>query len=148
MNKKLIVLIVALECIFAVFLVSIFGPMIEALHSKVIVTEIYFVDEQGDRIEDDTDVFVDLNERRSYHYSFVVKPDDATDKSVSIISSEKDPNKIEIEPDSSGKGFTVHFLSKSVTSVTITVRAKDTSQKETKITINKRLTDINIGDDF
>ena len=148
MNKKLTILIVAIECIFAVFLVSIFGPMIEALHAKILVADIYFVDEDGERIENDADVFVDLDVQRSYHYSFVLEPSDATNKEVFITASEQDPEKIEIEPDANGKGFTVHFLTKNVSSVKVTVRAKDTSQREAVITINKRLTDIEIGDDF
>ena len=147
MNKKLTILIVALECVFAVFLVSIFGPMIESLHSKIQVDEIYFVDENGQRVDDNSSVFVDLQVSRSFHYDFVVQPQNATDRSVSVIHSCTN-DEIEIEMDADGTGFTVHFLSKNVTSVKITVRAKDTSQKQAVITINKRLTDIDIGDDF
>ena len=147
MNKKLTILIVALECVFAVFLVSIFGPMIESLHSKIQVDEIYFVDENGQRVDDNSSVFVDLQASRSFHYDFVVQPQNATDRSVSVIHSCTN-DEIEIEMDADGTGFTVHFLSKNVTSVKITVRAKDTSQKQAVITINKRLTDIDIGDDY
>ena len=147
MNKKITVLIVALECVFAVFLISVFGPMVEALHSKVIVNDIYFVDSEGERMEDGASVFVDLQTSRSFHYDFVVTPDNATDKSVKVIHNRAD-TEIEIEMDSDGTGFTVHFLSKNVTSVKVTVRASDSSQKQAQITINKRLTDIDIGDDF
>ena len=147
MNKKITVLIVALECVFAVFLISVFGPMVEALHSKVIVNDIYFVDPEGERMEDGASVFVDLQTSRSFHYDFVVAPDNATDKSVKVIHNRAD-TEIEIEMDGDGTGFTVHFLSKNVTSVKVTVRASDSSQKQAQITINKRLTDIDIGDDF
>ena len=147
MSKKLIILIVALECIFAVFLISIFGPIVESFHSKILVQEIYFVDENGERMENDSSIFVDLQASRSFHYDFVVGPDDATDKTVKVIHNKSD-EEIEIEMDAEGSGFTVHFLSKDVTSVKITVRAVDSSQKQAEITLNKRLADVNIGDDF
>ena len=147
MNKKIIILIVALECIFAVFLISVFGPMVESLHTKKSVKEIYFLDDKGNRMENDSSFFVDLQVSRSFHYEFVINPSDATDRTVKVIHNRSD-EEIEIEMDANGSGFTVHFLSKDVASLKITVRANDSSQKQAIITLNKRLTDINIGDDF
>ena len=54
---------------------------------------------------------------------------------------------LEIVMDANGKGFTVFFF-EEVSGVKITVRANDSSQKEAVITLNKRLTDIDIGQDF
>ena len=147
MNKKLIFLIVSLECVLAVLLVSVFGPMVESLNSKVLVSEIYLVDDGGERMENGASVFVDLQVSRSFHYDFVVTPDNATDSSVNVLHNKRS-EEIEIEMDSDGMGFTVHFLSKDVTGVKITVRAKDSSQKQAIITLNKRLFDVNVGDDF
>ena len=147
MNKKLTILIVALECVFAVFLVSIFGPMIDSLHSKVVVRDIYFVDSNGVRMEDNSSLVVDLDQSRSFHYDFEILPDDATDKRVEIIHNRTN-GEIEIEKDSDGLGFTVIFLSKNVSSVRITVRAKDSSQKQATITLVKKLGDVDLGDDF
>ena len=50
MSKKLTFLIVALECVFAVFLISIFGPMIESLHTVIIVDDIHFINENGEYV--------------------------------------------------------------------------------------------------
>lgn len=147
MNKKLIILIVALECVFSIFLISVFGPMIEALHSKVIVKDVYFVDEDGVRIENDTSFVVDLDVSRSFHFDFEVMAEDATERTVDILHNGKD-NEIEIEEDVDGFGFTVHFLSKNIPSVTIIIRATDSSQKSAAITLVKRDSDVNIGDEF
>lgn len=141
MNKKIIFLIVAIECIFAVFLISIFGPMVESLHKVVVVNDIYFVDENGEALEDEAALIVDLQSSRSFHYDFVISPDDATDTSVKIMHNRSD-DEIEIEKDADGTGFTVHFLSKNVTSVKITVRANDSSQKQAVIILNKRIEDV------
>ena len=147
MNKKLIILIVALECVFSVFLISIFGPMIEALHSKIVVEDIYFVDENGERLEDGVTLSVDLDVSRSFHYDFEVITLEATDRTVEILHNCTD-TEIEIEPDADGFGFTVHFLSKNISHVRIVVRAKDSSQKQAAITLVKRDSDVDIGDDF
>lgn len=147
MNKKLIILIVALECVFSVFLISLFGPMIETLHSKVIVKDLYFVDEAGERIDSGATFEVNLDEKLSFHYDFEVVTEEATDRTVDILHNRTD-TEIEIEEDLDGFGFHVHFLSKSVKSVTVTVRAKDSSQKSATITLIKRDADVDIGDDF
>lgn len=148
MNKKLIVLIVALECVFSIFLISIFGPMIEALHAKVIVKDLYFVDDAGVRMEDESSIEVDLSMKRSFHFDFEVVTEEATDRTVEILHNASD-DEIEIVEDVDGLGFTVTFLStKEVTSVRIVVRARDSSQKQAALTLNKRDDDVNIGDDF
>ena len=147
MNKKLIVLIVALECVFSVFLISIFGPMIEAIHSKVIVKDLYFVNDAGERMTEGETVTVNLDESRSYHFDFEVVTEEATDRTVMILHNRTE-DEIEIEEDVDGFGFTVHFLSKNVSGVTIIVRANDSSQKSASITLSKGGSNINIGDDF
>lgn len=147
MNKKLIVLIVALECVFSIFLISIFGPMIEALHAKIIVKDLYFVDEAGERMLNAETVTVNLDESRSFHFDFEVVTEEATDRTVEIIHNRTD-EEILLEEDVDGFGFTVHFLSKNISSVTIIVRANDSSQKSASITLSKSGSNINIGDDF
>ena len=52
MNKKVVFLVVLLECILAVFLVSIFGHALEDARRQILCEEIYFVDEHGEKIED------------------------------------------------------------------------------------------------
>ena len=147
MNKKLMILIVALECVFAIFLISVFGPMVEALHAKIVVSDVYFVDEAGVRLEDESSILVDLDEKRSYHFSYEVVTEEATDRSVEILV-DRDATEIEILEDEEGFGFTVRYIKKDVTSVRIVLRARDASQKEAVITLVKADGDINIGDDF
>ena len=95
MNKKLIVLIVALECVFSVFLISIFGPMIES-HSKILVEDIYLIDENREQLktpegEEMPTVKIDVPNDYDYEFRVGVKSDDATDKSVTEIMGAK-PN--------------------------------------------------------
>ena len=144
MNKQLIVLIVALECVSSVFLVSIFGPMIEALHSKVVVTDLYFVDEAGERMKDEETITVNLSQSLSYDFRFVVEAENATDRTVDIIHNRSD-EEIEIVQNDDFS-FTVHFLSIDVQSVTIIVRAKDSSQKTATITLSRGGSDIEIDE--
>ena len=147
MNKKLIVLIVALECVFSIFLISIFGPMIEALHAKVIVKDVYFVDDAGVRMEEDASVIVDLSMKRSFHFDFEVVTEEATDRTVDILHNCTD-DEIEIVEDVDGFGFTVTFLSTKMPSVRIVVRARDSGQKQAALTLVRRDEDVDIGDDF
>lgn len=147
MNKKLIVLIVALECVFSIFLISIFGPMIEALHAKVIVKDLYFVDDAGVRMEENASVLVDLEEKRSFHFDYEVVTEEATDRTVDILHNRTD-DEIEIIEDVDGFGFTVIFHSKKIPSVRIVVRARDSSQKQAAITLNVKDEDVDIGDGF
>ena len=147
MNKKLMVLIVALECVFAVFLISIFGPIIESLTANVAVSDIYFVDEAGERIENESSILIDLEEKRSHHLSFAVVTEEATDRTVQVLH-DREADEIEILMDPDGFGFAVRYLKKDVTSVRITIRTNDATQKEAVITLIKRDSDVNIGDDF
>ena len=86
MNKKLMILIVALECVFSVFLISIFGPMVEAIHSGVPVSEISFLDENGERLPDGTVLEVDLENERSVSLSWLILPEDAKNKTVTVTA--------------------------------------------------------------
>ena len=77
MNKKLIVLIVALECVLAVFLISFFGPMIASLHESIPVSAIYLLDENGERLlpkedEDMPSVAISLPGVIDYHFGLEV----------------------------------------------------------------------------
>ena len=147
MNKKLIVLIVALECVFSIFLISIFGPMIESLHSKIVVQDVYFVDDAGVRMEEEASVLVDLSEKRSFHFDFEVVTEEATDRTVDILHNCTD-DEIEILEDADGFGLTVTFLSSKIPGVRIVVRARDSGQKQAALNIVVRDDDVNIGDDF
>lgn len=152
MNKKLIILIVALECVFSVFLVSLFGPMIEALHAKVLVSEIHLIDEQGERLvpeegKDLPSVAISLPGDLDYHFTLEVLEADATDKSVTVTTN-RPLEEIEVRMDKNGHGFTVTFLNPTLKSVTVTVASNDGSAKTASVYIEKEGGNHDIGDIF
>ena len=152
MNKKLIVLIVALECVFAVFLISFFGPMIASLHEDVPVSVIYLVDENGDRLvpkedEDMPSVSISLPGDLDYHFALEVLEADATDKSVTVTTN-RPADEIEVRMDKNGRGFTVTFLNPTLKHVTVTVTANDGSSKTAHVYIEKEGGSHDAGDIF
>ena len=52
MNKKIVFLVVLLECILAVFVVSFFGQAIEDSKRQILCQDIYFTYASGEKIED------------------------------------------------------------------------------------------------
>ena len=52
MNKKIVFLVVLLECILAVFVVSVFGHAIEDSRAQILCKDLYFTTESGEKIED------------------------------------------------------------------------------------------------
>ncbi len=152
MNKKLIILIVALECVFSVFLVSLFGPMIEALHTKILVTDVYLIDEQGERLVPEEEksipsVAISLPGDLDYHFALEVLETDATDKSVTVTTN-RPAEEIEIRMDKNGRGFTVTFLNPMLKSVTVTATANDGSAKTASVYIEKEGGNHDIDDIF
>ena len=152
MNKKLIVLIVALECVFAVFLISFFGPMIASLHEDIPVSAIYLVDEKGDRLlpkegEDMPSVNISLPGDLDYHFALEVLEHDATDKSVTI-TVDRTEDEIEVRMDKNGRGFTVTFLNPMLKNVTVTVTANDGSSQTAHVYIEKEGGSHDAGDIF
>lgn len=146
MSKKLSILILVLECLLGVFFVSLFGPMVESLHTKTAVREVYILDSNGEAIENNAALTVDFNVSYSFHFGVAVAPEDASDRTVTVLHNKSD-EEVEIVMDANGKGFTVFFF-EELSGVKITVRANDSGQKEAVITLNKRLTDIDIGQDM
>ncbi len=152
MNKKLIILIVALECVFSVFLVSLFGPMIEALHAKVLVSEIHLVDENGERLVPEEgktlpSVAISLPGDLDYHFALEILDEKATDKSVTVTTN-RPTDEIEIRMDKNGRGFTITFLNPTLKSVTVTATANDGSAKTASVYIEKEGGNHDIGDIF
>ncbi len=128
MNKKTLILVVLVECILAILLISIFGKAIESLYQKTLCTEIYFVDENGERIEENALIKVDVNDANlDYQLKWVVLPDDASNKDVSFTAS---PSKYAVI-DRYGK---LTFLQENV-SITVVISATDGSGKQATIRI-------------
>jgi hypothetical protein len=127
MNRKVVIIVVLVECILAVLLISFFGQAIYNNNSDVKCNEIYFVYENGEKIEDGKIIEVELSDTKmSYQLHYVITPDKATDKSVSFISSK--PNEVSVS--ATGQ---VTFLRE--TDVTIIVRTLDGSSKSDTITL-------------
>lgn len=142
MNKKLIVLIVALECIFSVFLISFFGPMIASLHEDIPVSEIHLIGEDGNRLvapegAEMPTVEIDLPNVLDYHFGLEVLGADATDKSVTVTT---DRESVTVTMDKHGRGFTVTF-EPGINDATVTVVANDGSGKTAHVYIQKKGTE-------
>ena len=139
MNKKLIILIVALECVFSVFLISVFGPVIASLHEDIPVSEIYLIDENGERLVPEEgkllpSVSISLPDDLDYYFVLEILDEKATDKSVTVTT---DNPEVTVKMDMNGKGFTVTFENPFLKSVTVTVTANDGSAKTASVYIEK-----------
>ena len=125
MNKKVVFLVVLLECILAIFIVSIFGHAIEDSRKQILCQDLYFTTESGEKIEDGEKIEYKLTDSNiSYQLYWVMETDKASNKEVIFESS--DPM---VKVNSLGL---VTFLEE--TDVTITIRAIDGSGKTDSIT--------------
>ena len=131
MNKKVVFLVVILECILAVFIVSFFGKAIEDARSKRLCQEIYFVDANGEKIPDGENIEVEfIGSYISYQLNWKIIAPDVTEKEVEFIS-----NNEFVLVDNLGL---VTFLDKEA-SAEITILAKDGSGKKDVITLMPQL---------
>ena len=149
MNKKLIVLIVALECVFSIFLISIFGPMLEMLHTPAEVTAIHVLDENGNRLERGAVIELD-NDARSYELTWEVVPDDAENPELAItafvddveITEDTENPPVRITMNGDGESARITFRTKKPTRpVRITLTATDGSAVSTYISITFAIDD-------
>lgn len=126
MSKKIVLIVVLIECILAVLLISVFGQAIYNSGPKL-VTEIYFTYENGEKIEDGKQLVVTLTDsKRDYQLYWEIDPENASDGSVKFTSSEDG-----VVVDSNGK---VTFI-KDVLSVVIMVESLDGGNKRDAITL-------------
>lgn len=124
MSKKIVFIVVFVECILAVLLISFFGQAIFMAIQKSKVTDVYFVYQTGEKIEDDKPLEVEISDSNlSYQLYWEILPDSATDKTVSFTS-----NKDDVIVDDTGL---VTFF--EPTDVVITVHAQDGSNKTDSI---------------
>lgn len=133
MSKKIVILVVLVECVFAVLLISFFGQAIYNSNTNVLCQEIYFSYENGDKIEDDAVIEVTLSDSsRSYKLNWVINPSNVTNKSVAFSSSK--PNEVIVSED----GIVTFFTD---TSVSITIKTMDGSaMTDTIVLVPKRNT--------
>ena len=125
MNKKVVIIVVLVECIMAVLLISFFGQAIFNNNHNIECNEVYFVYEDGRKIEDGEKLEVELSDTKlSYQLYWNIEPNNAANKSVSFISSK--PEYVLV--DSNGL---VTFLVE--TDVTIMIKTLDGSNKSDSI---------------
>ena len=126
MNKKVVFLVVLLECILAVFLVSFFGGIIENSYAQILCKDVYFVSESGEKMEEELVSYSVSASNRSYQLYWKLEAKDVTQKEVKFISSK--PEKVFV--DASGL---VTFIEE--TDVTITIYVTDGSGLTDSITL-------------
>ncbi len=132
MNKKVVVLIVFLECILAVLLVSFFGKVIEETRRDVLCQEIYFVDEDGMKIEDDMPIIIKFDDETPiirYKLQWKIVAENTTDKTVNV---EIDGEGVAYDP---GREELVLYVDGFESPVDVTVRVMDGSEKTDTITL-------------
>ena len=133
MNKKVVFLVVLLECILAIFIVSIFGHAIEDSRRQILCQDIYFVDANGEKIEDGEMIEYELvGSDINYQLYWVMETDKTSNKEVVFESS----NAL-VKVNSEGL---VMFIEE--VPVVITVRAADGSGKSDSITLVPKSGDI------
>ena len=126
MNKKVVFLVVLLECILAVFIVSIFGHAIMDTTKQILCEDIYFVRESGEKIEEDEMVeFTLTDSNMSYQLYWVMETEKTSNKEV-VFESDNPMVKV-------NQLGLVTFLEE--TDVVITVRTIDGSGKKASITL-------------
>lgn len=125
MNKKIVVIVVIVECILAVLMVSLLGAAIENAHKETKCTDIYFTNADYEKLRDGYDIYVDTSHGKiDYQLYWVVSPDNTTDKSVVFESSE--PDSVLVSP--TGR---VTFIED--VSVIITITAADGSNRSDSV---------------
>ena len=133
MNKKVVFLVVLLECILAIFIVSIFGHAIEDSRRQILCQDIYFVDANGEKIEDGEMIEYELvGSDINYQLYWVMETDKTSNKEVVFESS----NAL-VKVNSEGL---VMFIEE--VPVVITVRATDGSGKSDSVTLVPKSGDI------
>ena len=126
MSKKIVFIVVLIECILAVLLISVFGQAIYDASPKP-VSDVYFTYENGDKIEDGVRLNVELRGGNiSYQLHWTVEPENAENSSVRFTSSK--PNDVSVDEN----GLVTFF---KVVDVTIIVSALDGSNKTDSIVL-------------
>ena len=131
MSKKIVFIIVLIECILAVLLIGVFGGAIFSAINKKPVTDLYFTYQDGTKIEDGITLEVELSDSvRDVQLYWAVLPDDASEQKVSFTCSKPDAAVV------NDAGVVTFFVD---VSVTITVQSLDGSNKTDVIVIVPKL---------
>ena len=114
MNKKVMILIVVIECVLAVLLIGVIGLAIETAYKDVTCQGVYFTTEDGEILSEESVVEVARPDKGyQLHYGF--DPEDTTDKTVKYSTSK--PEKVTVNE----TGY-VTFIEDTDVVITITTR--------------------------
>ena len=89
MNKKIVILIVIVECILSVLLIGVIGLAIESSHNEVECQEIYFTTPEGVRLENGESIEV-ARPDKGYQLHYAILPDNTSDQAVTFTSGKPD----------------------------------------------------------
>ena len=126
MNKKVVFLVVLLECVLAIFIVSIFGHAIEDSRKQILCEDLYFVNEFGEKYEDGEMIEYTLSDNNMSYQLFWVMETDMTSNREVVFESDHPLVKV------NSLGL-VSFVDE--VAVVITIRAIDGSGKTDSITL-------------
>ena len=162
MNKKIVILIVIVECILAILLIGIIGKAIETYFNAIQADEVYFTTSDGTKltagmkyfektdtiemdennIEDNIIVIVVARWDRGYQLHWDVKPDNTSDKSVTFMAEANTEEDIEVSVNETGFVF---FEDKVNATITISTTNGKTAVVQL-ITIEPKSGDVDLGD--
>ncbi len=137
MNKKIIVIVVLLECVLAILLVSFIGKAIETYFNEVDAREICFLDESGVPLDNDAIIEVERMDM-GYQLKWRINPEKTTDKSITFLSSKPDV----VTVDETGYvtfdiDTDVSITASTINGITATIKLVPTRDKEDTVYINK-----------
>ena len=89
MNKKVMILIVIVECILAILLIAVLGKAVESYNYEVGAQEIYFKTAAGERLENGEALQLERTDR-GYQLYYEILPTNTSDKTVTFRSSKPD----------------------------------------------------------
>lgn len=150
MNKKVMILVVILECILSILLIAVLGKAIESFYVETEATQIHFTTADGmvlepgmlydekegtiNRIESERLVIEIDRPDKGYQLHWEVITKDTTDKSVTFHATSLDPN-VEVSVDENGFVFFEDDIAATITistkngrtaTVLLTPRQKET----------------------
>ncbi len=126
MNKKIVVIVVIVECVLAILLVSFLGKAIESAMKDVYCKEVCFTNENGEKLNGDPIMIELTDSNMSYQLYWRVEAKNTTKKEVEFISSKPDTVIVD------ATGIVTFF---DVTDVTVTIRSTDGSNKSDTVTL-------------
>jgi len=121
MNKKIMVLIVIVECVLAVLLIGVIGLAIESTYKEVSCKEVYFTLEDG-TVPENNRIYIETNWWEGYQLHYEILPENASNKAVTFTSDK--PDKVTVNE----VGW-VTFLAR--TSANITIRTENGGKTDT-----------------